>query len=638
MTKLFAKVARDMSALDAENDKERQQQSIGCRIGQIDCNDSDKGNSLYKSQDLIKINQLIDLTDRPISLERDEICWSNVRTSASNCICCCCNGSLTLVTTDESYVLDQIPLDNIETGQANSSLQYLALANDKQLVVLDLIENCLCCHVVSRTVANDQHLHRERRSCKRLIDLDSIGLTMQDIIFWRWVDEVTLALVSAEALFVCRIDEIHIGHPATTALNRLPTQYLSLERVCDLHVDLTGHCQISDVSRDPSGNLYAITGICQLRPVDPKSGHHLRYVAKLVPTFNTSRRHREINNSLKVPNPMSKLKHNSRSVPGHLSSMVCDYERHQQPTVTKLSNFSSIDSLRRISSSKLPQLDSLLKSSCSQTTVTGLECREEIRGATQIYCRLRDRTQVIQAHAVAFTTISTLDCSDTGSCESSSVKTVDRDSMDEIAPSWTTLVAASRVEDVIKVYFIGMATTADLTTSGQNTSRSLEFSSYYDDKMDFPIKVVCTKLDSTNDRTHAAMIVTKFGHLIVCSIKQSSILFSVHVHHDPISDAVLEDKSRGVMLISENGRVLLVKIREDKFCQILDEKRTFRHSLPQNYTSDSIKRQLLPEFAPTLEIDSIGSDSPSLAKSPPAESVDSDSINSGIEILISTKL
>jgi hypothetical protein len=647
MTKLFAGTIQDMSTTKVANVRVKHAENRH-NMKQIQEVSNEKVNSRlnrqHKGSDLVKISQLIDLTDKPIRLAQDEICASQVRASASNCICCCCNNSITLVTTDESYVLDHIPFDNITMGQANASLQYLALANDNRLGVIDLIESDACRLGVS---ANFEHKHgRDARSSIKLVDLASVGLTMRDILLWRWIDDNTLALVSRKALYVCQVDGTHISHPALTALNRVPTQLLSLQHVCSIHPDLADDsCRITDVHRDASTNLYAVSGICR-RPTKP--------AVKLKPSQRTSSIHygksrpAKTNNNNNNNNDVAaaNLRPNSFSVPGRLS-MLANHndEQHSSNGSIKSENFFSIESLRR--ATKICQPNPFAKRPGAQSVGLGGGCGQqkadeegELSGITQIHCRLRDCSQLIRAHSVAFaTTTAATSCYDrTSDCSMTCGESDD----DDERVSWTTLVAANRIEDKLKVYFIGMATTSDLSTSGQNVSRSLEFNRSHEGKLDIPVAIVCSKLDPDNEKTHAAMIVTRFGHLIVCSVAQGSILFNVQISNHPICGAILEDKSAGIMVICNNGQVLLVRVDEEKFYRLLKETRGDHMrgaELVYYYASSSNIDDSCSEAESAIVASQNRSDSRDTETGPQRRvSEETESVDTGIEIVISTRL
>lgn len=222
--------------------------------------------------DLIEINTLIDLTDKPIGLTREEIGWSKVRSNASNCICCCCNNSITLVTTNDSYILDHVPLDNIQFAQTNASLQYLALSNHVKIAIIDLVDNDIRNQYRRKSSGsgsgssniyngkNNSMNNNKLATETKIVNLSAHGLTMNDIIFWRWLNNNCLAILSYEALYTCSMSQQHINHPAYTAFSNR-SRYLSMHKVLDAHEYLTALCQVTDIHQDVSGNLFAISSL-----------------------------------------------------------------------------------------------------------------------------------------------------------------------------------------------------------------------------------------------------------------------------------------------------------------------------------------------------------------------------------------
>lgn len=490
----------------------------------------------HDKRDLIEISQLIDLTDKPIGLTRDEIGWSKVRSNASNCICCCHNNSITLVTTDDSYILDHVPLDNIQFAQTNSSLQYLALSNHRKIAIVDLVDNDLNYNCNSRSNNN-------LMSETKVVNLAAYGLTMNDIIFWRWLDDTNLVILSYEALFICSIDQQHINHPAYTAFSNR-SRYLSMEKIFEVHQNLSALCQVNDVQRDITGSIYAISSLYStsniLKLNSPISFHH---------NLN--------NNSMNHSNTLSSstLRPSFGSMPSRLSQLV--------------NNEYSSDSLR----SDHHLFDSgSRKNHTSPTNSTD----DEICGLVQIYCKVRDRSQLIQAHAVTFTNPRPM----FSLSNSSNRKTMVQSGTNEFNVEQgnpTILVAANKIGNQMRVHFTEMAT-ADSTFSSpvQSASPTSRFDHLTD--RDFPTSIVCSHVESDGtNKLHVALITTKYGQLFVCSVTHSTVLFNTSITNDIISSTVQEKATQGLMVICRNGQVLLVNLNLFNLTRLLDESKTLRH-------------------------------------------------------------
>ena len=548
-------------------------------------------------RDLLEIHQLIDLTDKPIRLSRDEIGWSRVRTNGSNCICCCNNNSITLVTTNDSYILDHIPLDNIQLAQANSSLQYLALSNERQIAIIDLVDNELgasaATKISSSSSNNNNHdddaSHVPRSKLQgqtRLVNLASSGLSMADVLFWRWLDHSSLAILTNESLFACSVSQPQINHPALTALSRHRPQLLSLDKLLDLDQRLVGH-QITDVQRDPSGGLYAISSLylaSRLSHLSRYHHHHHHHRSTNDPQQEQS------GHSLKS----STLRPSFGSVPSRLSQLV--------------NNDHSFDSLRS---------EHLLDPNPRRPLHNSTSTEDEIRGLVQIYCKFRDRSQVIQAHCVTFAT---------GQPKANQ-------NLSGEATTATILISANRSDTRMRVHFIEMATSGNnLAPGAQSASSVTDFGSL--DGKDFPTSIVCSAIDtpsspSSGQPLQIAMITTKYGQLFVYSVAHSTILFKSRIVHDIVSGTIVESRTKGLMVICRNGQVLLVKLNPGSLMKLLEDSKRLRHiSSSQNIlssidvTDNKIGGEFLEQSTSPL---SVGSSSGT-------------GLDIGLEVLISTKL
>ena len=586
-------------------------------------------------RNIVKIHQLIDLTDKPIRMKKDEISCSQVRATGSNCICCCFDNSISLVTTNDSYIIDYIPLDSIQSAQANSSLQYLAMSNKHKIAIIDLVENhdssrehsslsssslssSISCTISSSSSPssprsplssssppspnnNNGSNNKLTRSSAKVVNLASKGLTMDDVLHWRWIDESCLALITQEALYICPVDQTQINHPALTALAR-SSQLLSIEKVCDINRNLASKfCRITDIQRDASSNLYAISALCRSSDF---------YQANYSPDISTS----TTNSPTQLPAAAhyhyrlpsfnsSTLKHSFSSVPGRLSQLV--------------HNERSFDSIKSANSSTASETLNKSIDQTHQLSIAPLETgddEDELCGLVQIHCKVRDRSQLIQVHAVAFASCpTTLDSSvassDNGQANGNGTSESSMMASEQLS---TTLIAATRVEDKLRVHFIGMVTSEDLTTNGQYASPSTKFHRPDENKFDFPVSIVCSTING-DAKLHVAMIATKYGQLYVCSVVYGTILFDVRVSYDVISSTVVESKTSGLMCICRNGQVLLVEFDSDKLGQLLDESRCLRpipsfDFLNSDYfTSDSNRnhRRITHDNSPQSQQDSI---------------------------------
>jgi len=535
---------------------------------------------MHDERDLIEISQLIDLTDKPIGLTRDEISWSRVRSNASNCICCCCNNSITLVTTDDSYVLDHVPLDNIQFAQANPSLQYLALSNHRSIAVIDLVDYDIKCGFTASAKKED-----------KIINMAAQGLTMSDIIYWRWIGDSVLAILSYEALYTCSVNQPHISHPAHTALvNR--SKHLSMQKEFALDQHLSVLCQVTDIQWNYSETIFAISGLYS-------AGNFI----KLDSTITDTHTNKQSTSQSQHMGASSTLRPSFGSVPSRLSQLVNNdrsFENVRQ-------DHSTLDRPKAYSS-RSPNED-------------------EICGLVQVHCKMRDRSQLIQAHAITFTSADSpisypLDRSDL----SHSDQSVSRKSA-------SILVAANRIGEQMRVYFIEMATPLTSLSTGQNASTTTKFENYI--TVDFPSSIVCSHIEpNSRCHLHVALITTKYGQLYVCSVKHSTILFNTSLTTDIISSAVLERRTKGLMVICRNGQVLLVKLNLDNLMRLFEESKTLRHIS----TSQDVLG-LIGVTGPKMSEDQQVS---VVISQQPATSVLNDQLeqahDADLEVLISTKL
>lgn len=544
----------------------------------------------------IDVTQLIDLTDKPIGLTRDEIGWSKVRANASNCICCCCNNSITLVTTDASYILDHVPLNDIQFAQANASLQQLAISNHRKLVIIDLVDGNL---------GDDQSTHNSKHSTNiketKVVNLAAHGLTMEDIIHWRWLDDHELAIMSYDALYTCHINQQNISHPAFTALTNR-SRYLSMERICDVHQHIGAFCQVTDIHRDSTKNLFAISSLYSTRsllnnltssalnahqrqttgsPLSNNTGQSLHQTlslsAALRPSFGS------------VPSKLSQLTNNNKSFDSLNSENLFDFHRSQDYSTSTYNN--------------------------SDEDHPG-----EIYGLAQVYCKLRERSQLVRAHAVTFTTTTNSTGLNNIEARAGSCQT-DPNYLPKDGS--TILVATNKSEDKIRVHFIEMLTTKGLQT-GQNTQQTTRL-----DRMayvDFPSSIVCSHLEGPELETplHVAMITTKYGQLFVCSVAHGAILFNINLTTDIISSTILESKTRGLMVICRNGQILLVKLNLPIIVKLLDERKTLKHTTSLN------------TFLGSMDI--ANNNIVSISNSEQTPDTDQDGRSSSPDIVISTKL
>lgn len=533
--------------------------------------------------DLLKIHQLIDLRDKPISLSSDDIGWSRVRAGASNCICCCANGSITLVTTDDSYILDHIPLDEIQAAQANSSLAYLALSNRNKIAIIDLVESSLQPRGSQASIKSAGSARL--RNCTKVVNLASRGQSMADVLLWRWIDESVLGILTHEALYTCPVEQTRINHPAASALDRA-SQLLAIERVCDLHPNLSRLCQVTGIQRDDSTNLYAITGLysSSLQTNDQTS---IDTTTSSPPVKPVSVASHWLGSPSISPSPSSatstsspSLRHNFNSVPGRLSQLA-NNNNHLE------SSRQALDGRRMdLNHNQLPPQP---------------EQEDEILGLVQIHCRMRNRSQLIRAQAATFASLP-----------------VDLDAHPKTTS--TTLIAANRGDDKLRVHFIGMATSSDLTTSGQNSSPSFRLNPLADgNRFDFPTSIVCSTFEHSAGQLHVAMVTTKHGQLFVCSVSNGTILFNARITQSLISSTVLEQRTGGLMAICRDGKVLLVQLNAERLARLLEESRSIRHIpsydllIPQGrQTIDAsiqnlsvecsrFERQISPESAPNAD-------------------------------------
>jgi len=564
----------------------------------------------------IQISQVIDLTDKPIRLKRDEIGWSRVRANASNCICCCCNSSITLVTTNESYILDHIPLDDINHAEASHNLKYLALSNDSKIAVIDLVnqENiedqsrkwiapnkanggeAICQNCNSDA---NQRIKRSTKGDTRFVNIASYGVTMQDVLFWRWLDESTLAILTLSSLYTCSLSQPQINHPAMNALDKR-TRLLSMEKVCDLDDDLSFYTQITDVQRDLSANYYAISGLYRV--------DHLRKLMGQTVTKREKTRNISISSPLASPQFSMGMRPSFGSVPSRLSQLV---------NTDHSFDSTGSENLQESSSWRRTAVDPAIHLPKSILMLTNYE-NDSIQGIVQIHCRMRECSQLILAHAVAYTT----EFPD----GSGKVK----------------LVVAEKLGNRSRVQFVDMAEDVTSYSPGRHASQLIDFDDGPDGS-EFPISIICVHQDTN----HLAMITTKFGQLIVCSVRHETILFTTRIVSDIVSGVVIDSRPKGLMVICRNGRVLSVHFDSSRLAQLAEEsKKKLRHiSSCQSFLCASGEHPDLESKesdTKTITSDEKDKHSSSNLYSPATDddkhSEMSPSLDNGLNILISTKL
>lgn len=509
-------------------------------------------------RNVIEVTKLIDLTEKPVGLDANHIGWAKVRSSASNCICCCADDSITLVTTDASYALERIPLDKIQSAQASPSLQYLAISNSRKLAVVDLNVS-LNLDENNNSQANRARSRRQVPSETRYVDLAAHRISsMSEVIFWRWLDDNTLAILSHESLFTCQLDQTCIKHPAQSALAS-SARVLNMERLFDVHEHLADFCQVTDIKRDFTESLYAISSL-----------YAANSLPRIAPT-SFGRQEPQVNPGSALGCSSSLMRPTHGSMPSRLSQLA--------------RNNHSFDSLKIDLSHEL-QTGRPMISQISTTPVvyesSSTSGPDEVCGLIQIYCRMRDRTQLIQAQASAFTCIPQpqpqlgLSPTTTNCCD---------DSLDARRQA-SVLVAVNQVGDKMRVHFVEMATPLNSPpSSGLNSAPTCKFDRQANSN-DFPTSVVCSTLPidgcnpsmaDTRQQVHLALITTKFGQLYVCSVAHGTILFNTSISSDIISSTLLDYTTQGLFVICRNGQVILVRLKSGELLKILDASRTLRH-------------------------------------------------------------
>lgn len=511
-------------------------------------------------RDLIEIKTLIDLTDKPIGLTRDEIGWSRVKSNASNCICCCNNNSITLVTTNNSYILDHIPLDNIQFAQTNSSLQYLALSNHRKLVVIDLADNdeikCDNCNSNRNKAGKPKRIASETK----IVNLSAQGLTIGDVIYWRWINESTLAILSLDALYTCNTNQPYVSHPAYTAITTNRTRYLSLEREFDNRQYLGSLYQVTNIQQDLSQNFFAISSLYSTSSLVDQCQFNQQPTNTQLQASTSIVQQRSLGaQTLKssfgsMPSRLSHLANNDHQSSDHLPRSEHSFEFYKK-------NFH--------------QLHASLNSSSSSSSIANVQLSEdEVRGLIQVHCKMRNRSQLIQAHAITFTNPN----------PPNYILDSRTDDDPQVPRNPTILVAANKIGDQMRVYFIEMASSENHVppANKQNSSPMIRFNRL--SRIDFPTSIVCSHVlnegpqsTGNSQHLHVALITTKHGQLFVCSVAHSTILFNTQITPDVISSTVLEDNTQGLMVICRNGRVLLVKLKLMKIMKLLEESKTLRH-------------------------------------------------------------
>lgn len=183
---------------------------------------------------------------------------------------------------------------------------------------------------------------------------------------------------------------------------------------------------------------------------------------------------------------------------------------------------------------------------------------ENICGLVQIYCCIRKRSQTIEAHAVAFST------------PLNKPKSKNKILVPTNA-NHTTLIAANKIGESIKVYFIDMPTVAN-TMCQRDPTQTIKINSRWSD-CDVPTSIVCARQKELN----LAYITTKYGQMLVCDTTNSDILFQVTITSDIICCTVAEKNGQGIYVISRDGQVILVKVILDRLLNYIGGKYRNKH-------------------------------------------------------------
>lgn len=385
---------------------------------------------------------------------------------------------------------------------------------------------------------------------------------MGEVIFWRWLDDSTLAVLSQESLFTCQVDQACIKHPAQSALDSSATM-LGLERIFDVHEHLADFCQVTDIHRDPTASLYAISSLYSANSLSRMTPTGSNQQQQATQTFNSA-------SGVGLSHSSSLLRPSFGSMPSRLSQLA--------------HNNRSFDSLKFDLNNELCA-GRLYTGQISASPVvydaTAASGPEEVCGLIQVYCRMRDRTQLIQAHAVTLTSV-VQSHANIGS--GADPRRYDFSKREDRFVS--VLVAANLVGDKMRVHFVEMATPCNNPPSGRlNSAPTCKFDGL-SKANDFPTSVVCSDVPiegcdgmvTNPERLHVALITTKYGQLFVCSVAHGTILFNTSIIDDIISSTVADHSSRGLSVICRNGQVLLVRLRTGEFLKLLDTSRMLRHT------------------------------------------------------------
>lgn len=489
------------------------------------------------SSNLVHVSPIIDLLDKSIGLNPHEIGWSRVRSNASNCICCCSDNSITLVTNHDSYHFDHVPLTDIQFAQANTSLQHLAISNHQKIAIVNLLDH--------ETMTNIRRSHGAKFNNEtKFVNLAAHGLTMSDVIFWRWLDDECLAILTYDALYTCSLNQQRIKHPAFTALSN-PSQHLMMDKVCECNTHLSELCQITNVQRDSSGNLFAISGL-----YSPSYGSEPPVTNININNNTHHQQNQHFHSKYQLNNTATRigqtLKHASASVPSQLSKLA--------------------DAPKILSPSKSARHQRAKSKSSSPSPGEYLVC-----GLVQVYCRSRDRSQIIQTHAVTFTCLDREPRKLSEGCEAGNAD----------SSTTTIMVAAHQVGYQMRIYFTEMETCGNYLPTGEHDSCQTSRYACRDD-VDFPTSINCSKISAANSgkkSLNLAYVLTKFGQLLVCSVTHSTILFCTSVTTSTVSSSVLESQSQGLVVICRNGKVLHVRLDVPEVLKLVGKRKSLKRVL-----------------------------------------------------------
>lgn len=577
----------------------------------------------HEKSQLLELSHLLDLTDEPVGLRRRDVSWARVRPNAASCICCCSSDSrnaVTLVTKEEEnerppqvgtstddfrHLLDGA---SVESAQVNDAMTQLALASASKLVVVDL---------------GAQHASRQRSNA-RVVNLAAEGLTPRDLLFWLWLDDKTLALVTGSAVLACAVNQSQVAHPALSAL-KLRFRLLRLRRLCSVNSFLGDFCQITNVLVNASHSLVLVAGLYSASS-GVGGGSSSEADERRMPR---SRRMLRANQFGSVPSQLSSL------ATSKLASLDASARPANADSSSLTSSASSASSASSSSFSSVAAFDSTSLARHKRLEPSSPLADADVYGIVQVYCRRRDLCQLIHAHAVALTNALPLKLAPSANNNNHSNT--------ETEPC--ILVAASKLcKDSMRVYFVEIA--SECANGRWLTGQNAAPSTYFDDlnKSDFPSSIVCAHLNDTSAGLHVAFVVTKHCQLFVCSISHSTILFSTNIlNGEPwscpstssaprvtLTCACLDRPAQGLIVVLSCGKVMLLKLRLGGLMKLLERNSSLRHISSSNSVfKDSLLRDQPRLEAPnTVEACNQLSDSTQL----------SSSLDTGLDVLVSTRL